>query len=154
MALVFRFSAAAEACLCPAHLTLQQAVLCVTCSLLCRSLICGSVCLFGRDCLAGRDREVSQIRQICVAELDTRRFGHDCVVCGLIRKVQGKTGDCNRVEVKSGVKKQGRVWFSRESDALSFCALSCASVPPSAHQYVTARSHTNTSWRAFPAPQN
>lgn len=36
-------SAAGGGVFCPTHLTLQDAVLCVTCSLLCRSLICASV---------------------------------------------------------------------------------------------------------------
>jgi hypothetical protein len=73
--------------LCPTHLTLQDAVLCVTCSLLCRSLICASVLVYhwglGVAHAVGRESaqvgiDVREIRQVCVAELDTGRVRHDC----------------------------------------------------------------------------
>lgn len=73
--------------MCPTHLTLQDAVLCVTCSLLCRSLICVSVLVYhwglGVAHAVGRESaqvgiDVREIRQVCVAELDTGRVRHDC----------------------------------------------------------------------------
>jgi hypothetical protein len=135
--------------LCPAHLTLQQAVLRVTCSLLCRSLICAPV-------LAGRHREVSQIRKIRVAKLNTRRFGHGCVVCGRFRKVRSSARGFSiawKVLCMSGAEKQGHVWFYLGKETL--CPFGKHTTT---FQFLltntSQRVHTNTSWRAFPAPQN
>ena len=124
--------------LCPAHLTLQQAVLCVTCSLLCRSLICAPV-------LAGRHREVSQIRKIRVAKLDTRRFGHGCVACGRFRKVQsGARGFSIAWKVCLELRSRGTfgfTWGKRRFVLLASTRQCSSSRSPIRHSALTQTHH-------------